>query len=1109
MARERSDVQRRTFLGLLGASAVGAAGCLGDGDGPGERTTRTDPSGEREFRAYAGSGEELLASTSTATEMDGDNTRSAATALSMGEVAQATLTTGDVDWYAVDAPADEPLTVLLDRESNDGVTVLALFDPAGDMTAMSYVGTGNETSIRGTTGAAGTYTVQVAAADGGTGDYRLAVGDAATDLSLDTSTGPESFWFEAEDASGDASFAPLEVRADADAAGGEYVVAPGGTGDSRSAVPDDGRVTFTFEVGEAAEFVLWGRTVGNSNGNSFYVRFDDGPDEYWAFDLTDGWTWSQFTDRDGNQRTVSLEPGTHTVTVTRREDEAQLDKLLVTADRSLTPSGTGGTTDGSGDSTDFGGDDTTDSGGDADGTTQQPYGGEPHALPGRVEAEAYDVEGFWDSTAGNTGGAFRTDDVDIEASGDGDGGYNVGWVAAGEWLEYTVDVPAGTYDAQVRVASPEGGGRLRLLLDGRRIGTVDVPQTGAWQTYTTVTAPDVTVDVGGEHVLRAEIADDTDAFNLDWLAFVEADDTSGTDGSTDDGTTDGTDGGTTGPATVSGERKRWHRVTLDFEGPDTHEGAEPNPFLDYRLDVTFSGPSGQTYRVPGFYAADGSAADTGASSGRVWRARFTPDEAGEWTYTATFVTGDEVAVWGGGSPTAFDGASGTITVAESDKTGDDFRARGALEYAGEHYLRCAGTGEPFVKVGADSPENFLAYEGFDGTWDADGSFLHAYEPHAGDWETGDPTWRNGRGKGIVGAINYLAGQGINSQYMLTYSVDGGDGGDVWPWTRPNERTRFDCSKLAQWERLFEHMNRRGVAIHLLTQETENDQGLDGGSLGRDRRLYYRELVARFAHHPALFWNLGEENTNTDAQRKAFARHVKELDPYDHFVCVHTYPDEHDEVYDPLLGYEYFDGPAMQTTYDANDDVVRWREASAKAGRPWVVMADELGDYRVGVPEDGSSYRGVTQDDLRRTSLWGSLLGGAGGVEWYFGYETQGGDLKLEDYRSRHQWWQYNRHAHAFVTSLPLREMVPSDWRLSGAPGHVLCTAQASGGETYAVYLDDGGDARVDVDPGTYRLEWFDPRTGEWRDGGTVDGGDGTALGAPPFDGDAAARLTPQ
>jgi hypothetical protein len=148
--------------------------------------------------------------------------------------------------------------------------------------------------------------------------------------------------------------------------------------------------------------------------------------------------------------------------------------------------------------------------------------------------------------------------------------------------------------------------------------------------------------------------------------------------------------------------------------------------------------------------------------------------------------------------------------------------------------------------------------------------LHRYEPHVPDWRPGDPTWKGGKGKGLVGGLNYLASQGVNAVYFLTMNVNG-DGRNVWPWTDPAVRDRFDGSKLDQWEIVFSHMTRLGLMLHVVTQETENDHLLDGGDLGPERRLYYRELVARFAHHPAITWNLGEENVQSPAQQRRWRR----------------------------------------------------------------------------------------------------------------------------------------------------------------------------------------------------------------------------------------------
>ena len=111
----------------------------------------------------------------------------------------------------------------------------------------------------------------------------------------------------------------------------------------------------------------------------------------------------------------------------------------------------------------------------------------------------------------------------------------------------------------------------------------------------------------------------------------------------------------------------------------------------------------------------------------------------------------------------------------------DLRARGRLQYAGKHYLQFAGSGDYFLKLGSDSPETLLAYADFDGTIARKPQVpLHTYAPHVQDWKPGDPTWKDGKGKGLIGAVNYLASKGVNSISFLPYNA-GGDGDNVWPF----------------------------------------------------------------------------------------------------------------------------------------------------------------------------------------------------------------------------------------------------------------------------------------------------------------------------------------
>src|SRR5688572_26895545 len=103
---------------------------------------------------------------------------------------------------------------------------------------------------------------------------------------------------------------------------------------------------------------------------------------------------------------------------------------------------------------------------------QSPYGGTARPIPGTIQAEDYDLGGqgcaYNDTTAGNSGNHYRTDNVDLQPStGGNEPGTNVGWVAAGEYLRYTVNVAAaGQYRMELRVAATATGRHLDVLMEG-------------------------------------------------------------------------------------------------------------------------------------------------------------------------------------------------------------------------------------------------------------------------------------------------------------------------------------------------------------------------------------------------------------------------------------------------------------------------------------------------------------------------------------------------------------------------------------------------------------------------------------------------------------------
>lgn len=555
---------------------------------------------------------------------------------------------------------------------------------------------------------------------------------------------------------------------------------------------------------------------------------------------------------------------------------------------------------------------------------------------------------------------------------------------------------------------------------------------------------------------------------------------------------------------LKGVLKKWHKITLEFEGETLSETDAENPFLDYRLNVMFKN-AGRVLIVPGFFAADGNAKETGATSGNKWQVRFVPDAVGEWTYEAFFRKGKAIAVNDSiyaGEPVSFNGAKGRFTVTAAQEAGSKMRTQGRLVYDGSRYLKYHDSKTPFLKAGANSPENFLAYYEFDQTPNT-----HKYAPHFKDWKAGDPTWQNTKGKSIIGALNYLASKGMNSVYFLTMNVQG-DGKDVWPWTDRNERYRFDCSKLDQWEVVFDHMDNLGLMLHIVTQETENELLLDIGALETQRKLYYRELIARFAHHLGVTWNLGEENgwqswtpkAQSDADRRAMAAYIKAHDPYKNMVTLFTHAQPHGQTHilSPLLGYSAIDGVSFQnkSPKKVNGVLQKWIRTSKQYGKQWVVAQDEIGPADAGAKPDAVD---PDHDVIRAQVLWGTLMAGGAGVEWYFGYKQAHNDLNCEDWRSRNTLWEQTQHAvHFFEHYVPFTTMEALNHLSDNKSAYVYGKPNA----VYVVYLPEVEKTKLDLSlsSGKYKVQWYNPRTGGGLQKGSVasvKGGKQVALGYPP------------
>ena len=162
---------------------------------------------------------------------------------------------------------------------------------------------------------------------------------------------------------------------------------------------------------------------------------------------------------------------------------------------------------------------------------QTPYKEVAAKIPGKIEAENYDVGGhnkaFYDNDRENQGKAYREDEVDVVDISDskcGDAactGYAIGYTNDGEWIEYTIDVAADAkYDITANVATAFETSAMQLFIDDKEITeSVVAPKVDSvWTTYKVIDVGSVELKKG-EHVLKLLITGGY--LNVDWIQFTD------------------------------------------------------------------------------------------------------------------------------------------------------------------------------------------------------------------------------------------------------------------------------------------------------------------------------------------------------------------------------------------------------------------------------------------------------------------------------------------------------------------------------------------------------------------------------------------------------------
>jgi beta-glucosidase len=212
------------------------------------------------------------------------------------------------------------------------------------------------------------------------------------------------------------------------------------------------------------------------------------------------------------------------------------------------------------------------SGGSGGSGGDQPFGGTPAPVPGTVQAANYDTGGqgvaYNVTSVNGSANSYRSDGVDLEDTADTEdtsapgGAYDMGWTTAGQWFNYTVEVAtAGSYTVSFRLASPYSGITDALHIansSGTNLtGPVAVPNTGGYETWTTVTAS-ITLPAG-EQTLTVD--QDSNGWNFHFMAFTQG--------------SSGGGGGSTPPGQYCGTQD------LAMDQPTTASSVQPDTGTDY------------------------------------------------------------------------------------------------------------------------------------------------------------------------------------------------------------------------------------------------------------------------------------------------------------------------------------------------------------------------------------------------------------------------------------------------------------------------------------------------------------------------------------------------
>jgi hypothetical protein len=301
----------------------------------------------------------------------------------------------------------------------------------------------------------------------------------------------------------------------------------------------------------------------------------------------------------------------------------------------------------------------------------------------------------------------------------------------------------------------------------------------------------------------------------------------------------------------------------------------------------------------------------------------------------------------------------------------------------------------------------------------------------------------------------------------------------WPARRPNDFTHpdFDYARFyiplwQKFERMLAYARDRDMIVSVVFDMNDNKVHPAAGS--DDERRFLRYAVTRFSAYANVTWDLGDdlEGYRNDQWAHETGTLIEQWDPYKHLATSHPMKTIHQDRAGEWFGFtSYQDWSRRQHAL-----MLESRELQKRAGRIIPQTNEEYG-YEDHYP--AWAIAGAESADNLRRVAWDIVMAGAYGTAGEtcrrgtnIYPDTGGGWMNGRGDDTMTMFLGYG-HMVDFMTSFEWWKTDPHDELVNNG---AYCLARP--GETYAVYLPNGGKVTVKLEAGAYAATWFSALTGE-------------------------------